>query len=187
MRLPQNAETKMKFGRVFLVLSVLAFVAIPARADSGQGDPGLLVCASTTFVNPDWNGPFTVNFSYLYDLTTETVSDINFSTTGAELGPFTLSLDQGSDVAWSSNSQGIYDEGILFYTTLGNANQNGGFLDITLYLPGPDGTPFGLGSSMVLGDETQSFTDVAITPEPYSIALLAIGLFGLAALKLKLA
>ena len=180
----------MKFSRVFLTLSGLVLLAIPAQADSVEGDPGVLVSSSLTFVDSSWSSPLNISFSYLFDLTTDTASDVTFSNSGAGLGSFTLSLNQGSDLAWSDNPQGVYDEGILFYTSLSNstAEDPTGFLDETLYLPGPDGTPFGQGSSMLLAQSlTQSFTASIIAPEPASLSLLTLGLLGLASLKRKVA
>jgi hypothetical protein len=166
----------MKLGKLLLTLTAIAVFAAAAHADSE-----LIVNGSATFVNPagpgeptpNWNGPFTVDFSYADDLTTGTVSNIEFSDSGADLGVFTLTLgDSASSLAWGNG--GTYGEGITFYTSLEGANSSGGFVDMTLYLPGIDGTIFSSGAGMLIPqEETQTFSDPV--PETGSLLMLVIG------------
>ncbi|HXN16916.1 MAG TPA: hypothetical protein VN875_01170 [Candidatus Binatus sp.] len=169
----------MKLGKLLLTLSAIAVFAAAAQADSQ-----LDVTGSATFVNPagpgeptpNWNGPFNVAFSYAYDLTTGTVSDITFSDSGANLGLFTLTDDFGGNLAWGTGSS--YGDGITFYTSLEGPSTSGGFVDMTLYLPGVDGTIFSAGAGMLTPQsETQTFSDPVVpSPETDSLLLLAAGL-----------
>ncbi len=169
----------MKLGKLLLALAAIAVLAASANADSE-----VIVSGTATFVNPagpgeptpNWNGPFAVDFSYAYDLTTDSASDITFSDSGANLGLFTLTYDFGGNLAWGNG--GTYGEGITFYTSLEGASSSGGFVDMTLYLPGVDGTIFSSGAGMLIPqDETQTFSDpVAPSPETGSLLMLTIGL-----------
>jgi hypothetical protein len=169
----------MKLGKLLLAFAAIAVFAVAAQADSE-----LIVNGSATFVNPagpgeptpNWNGPFNVDFSYAYNLTTDTVSDITFSDSGANLGLFTLSYDFGGNLAWGTGSS--YGDGITFYTSLESPTSSGGFVDMTLYLPGVDGTIFSAGAGMLTPQsETQTFSDPVVpSPETDSLLLLAAGL-----------
>jgi hypothetical protein len=165
----------MKLGKLVLALAAIAVFAAAAHADSE-----LIVNGSATFVNPagpgeptpNWNGPFTVDFSYAYDLTTDNATDITFSDSGANLGPFTLTYDFAGNLAWGNGS--TYGEGVTFYTSLEGPSPSGGFVDMTLYLPGIDGTIFSSGAGMLIPqEETQTFSDPV--PETGSLLMLAIG------------
>jgi hypothetical protein len=169
----------MKLGKLIVTLTAIAIFAAAAHADSE-----LIVNGTATFVNPagpgeptpNWNGPFAVDFSYVYDLTTDTASGITFSDSGANLGVLTLTYDFGGNLAWGNGSS--YGEGVTFYTSLEGASSSGGFIDMTLYLPGVDGTIFSSGAGMLIPqDETQTFSDpIAPAPETGSFLMLAIGL-----------
>jgi hypothetical protein len=169
----------MKLGKLLLALTAIAVLAAAAHADSE-----LVVNGTATFVNPagpgeptpNWNGPFNVDFSYAYNLTTDAVSDITFSDSGANLGVFTLTYDFGGNLAWGNGSS--YGDGITFYTSLEGPSTSGGFVDMTLYLPGVDGTIFSAGSGMLTPQsETQTFSDPIVpSPETDSLLLLAAGL-----------
>lgn len=163
----------MKFG---VICALLLLFALPAKADSG-----------TVTVNVTGTADFNANGyvldgSFSYDVTgidaatffptaSSMVTNITFSSTG-NLGLFTLSNFSTSDVSW------INSNGFIFDTEIdGGFNPAGNFLDIELFVPvGPNPGP------AIPTSESWKFTEV---PEPSALALLLVGMLGMAALKLR--
>lgn len=172
----------MKFSRVFLSLSVLAFMAAPAHADGGT-----LLISGTSQLDTE-----TVTASYeLFDgvlvpgsVDVSVVGPGNISFAGAV--PI-MSGRCNSDLNLGNGAEFLQ---ITFYEDSncidGGAIQPG---DLGLfYMKCPKGVcetgvldTFGHGFALVTDPPNVP------TPEPSFLGMVAVGLFGLAALKLKLA
>jgi hypothetical protein len=162
-----------------LVVAALLF-AIPAHADGSSGDTIMQISGSFT-------GPVeSFSESYQLDETTQTLvpGSMQFSGSG-EFGALSLFQFSPKTVDWNDAAGDQVQ--VTFYEDLNPLPQPDSPAEFWLYSPTirliGDDWP---GGTITISN-VPAFTPAALTPEPASLALLALGLTGLVALKLKAA
>lgn len=160
-----------------LALAALALFAFPAYADGSSGDTIVQISGSFT---EQFTGlgsvAETFSESYQLDETTQTLvpGSMTFSDTGM-FGALSLSYFSSKSVVWSDPNGNLVQ--VTFYEDVNPQPQPGSPAEFWLF-----------GASILVDDDWPggiiTITDVpAATPEPKSLALLAIGLLGLVLLK----
>ena len=169
----------MRFRPIFSAVALFSLFAIPAHADNPSGDTIVQISGNLDFQQEFIANPvpdivseqFTE--SYQLDETTDTLvpGSMTFTDSGT-FGPLSLSSFSPKTVDWSDAAGDIVQ--VTFFEDFN-----------PLPLPGDPGEFFIAQANPSEATFPGGRITVTAVPEPGPLLLLAIGLFGLVALKLK--
>jgi PEP-CTERM motif len=162
----------MRLRSIFVTAALLS-ASLIARADS-----------FTTFdLTSTYLGGGTIDGTLTFDTTTDTFTQVDLTTSGfpsRDDGTLTNIDGQGDYVSYAVVIEGVQGDIFLFLPTDTAAGYTGSSICTNSFVTGcGDPTQFVTGTGTYEAS-SGSLTEVATTPEPASLLLLATGLFGFA-------